>query len=81
MMADTGDPETLVYRVISKILGWIAGIITFFGAWIYCVSEYGFLWGFGFGWVPALILSVIVCYLMYLWPLFLLGGIWLYLRK
>lgn len=64
MTADTGDSEALAYRLISNILGWIAGLVAFFGAWIYCTSEYGFLWGFGFGWVPALILAVIVRYLM-----------------
>ncbi len=64
MTAAMGDSEALAYRLISNILGWIAGLVRFFGAWIYCTSEYGSLWGFGFGWVPALILSVIVRYLM-----------------
>ena len=53
------------YRVGNVIVG----LLVFISAWIYCISEYGFLWGFGFGWLPAAILATI---LAFLWPLLLL---------
>ena len=49
------------YRVGNVIVG----MLVFISAWIYCISEYGFLWGFGFGWLPAAILAAI---LAFLWP-------------
>jgi hypothetical protein len=32
----------------------------FFGTWAYCAMQYGFLFGFGLGWLPALIVTFIV---------------------
>lgn len=44
--------------------GWRVGFVTaplsFIASWIYCVSEYGYLLGFGLGWLPSLILAAIV---------------------
>ena len=40
-------------------------MLAFFGTWIYCWVAYGFLLGFGLGWLPALILAPIVGFL---WP-------------
>ena len=49
-------------------MGLLGGAVTFIGAWIYCMSEYGFLFGFGLGWLPAAILAVMVGFaLRYLW--------------
>jgi hypothetical protein len=48
----------------------IVGGITFVLAWIYCMATYGFLFGFGLGWLPAAILGVIVGFL---WPLVVLA--------
>jgi hypothetical protein len=48
------------YLDIGRVLGWIAAPITFLGAYVYCISEYGFLWGFGFGWLPSAILAFLV---------------------
>lgn len=46
-------------------IGFIAtAAITFFSSWIYFTAQYGFLFGFGLGWVPSVILA------------FLLGVIW-----
>jgi hypothetical protein len=48
--------------------GGIIAAVTFFGSWIYCASTYGFLFGFGLGWLPSGILAAIVCVLvMLLW--------------
>lgn len=49
-------------------IGSLAGLITFIGAWIYCMANYGFLFGFGLGWLPAIILAVMVGFATrYLW--------------
>jgi hypothetical protein len=46
------------------------GLSTFLAIWIYCVVTYGFLLGFFVGWLPALILALVVAVAMiYLWPL------------
>src|SRR5262249_46572281 len=54
--------------------GWacaaLAGPATLLAVWIYCAVTYGFLLGFFLGWVPALILALLVVVVMiYLWPL------------
>ena len=45
------------YFEIGRILGAIAGVLTFVGAYIYCIASYGFLLGLGFGWLPSGILA------------------------
>ena len=52
----------------------IAGIIVFIGVWIYAISEWGFLLGLIFGWIPAIIAGVIGGFL---WPLIALIILWL----
>lgn len=47
----------------------IAGILIFFATWIYSFSEWGFLLGLLFGWLPATIGALIGGFL---WPLLLL---------
>lgn len=48
----------------------ITACIVFIGSWIYCIIEYGFLLGVGFGWVPSIIVAVIAGAL---WPLIIWG--------
>jgi hypothetical protein len=57
----------------------LAWVVTFLGAWAYCAMAYGFLLGFGFGWLPAVILAFIVAGAVWLlWlPLFLLFALML----
>lgn len=58
------------YTSIGSWHGGIAGAITFLGGWIYCTYQYGFLLGFGLGWLPSIILSYIVLVVVvWLWPL------------
>lgn len=61
------------YPRISLGMAYLSGIITFIGAYIYCISEYGFLLGFGLGWFPSALLAGLVGVLvMVLWlPLIL----------
>lgn len=54
-MADHGS-----YFRIGGWLGIIPALITFVGAWWYCATTHGFLLGFGLGWLPSLILAVLV---------------------
>ena len=56
------------YLLIGSMIGSLAAIITFIGAWLYCASEYGFLIGFGLGWFPSFLLATLVGgILYYLW--------------
>ena len=57
----------------KQIGNWFAipiAIVIFIGAWGYCAATYGFLFGFGLGWLPAIILANIMRALaVFLWPL------------
>jgi hypothetical protein len=48
------------YFVIGYGLGVVAGVITFVCAYIWCVANYGFLFGLGLGWLPSMILGWVV---------------------
>ncbi|MBB3693025.1 hypothetical protein [Sphingomonas sp. BK580] len=62
-------------RLQAAIGSWVGGIsaaIAFFGAWVYCMYTYGFLLGFGFGWVPSAILALFAYAVgRIMWPLML----------
>ena len=47
------------YFGFGYALGKLVGIVTFIGAYVYCIATYGFLFGFGLGWLPAMILAVV----------------------
>jgi hypothetical protein len=49
-----------VFNVGSWRLGIIVALATFVTAWAYCTIHYGFLFGFGLGWLPAGMLAAIV---------------------
>jgi hypothetical protein len=49
-----------VRDVGGGLLGIIATLVTFAAAWAYCAIHYGFLFGFGLGWLPASLLAAIV---------------------
>jgi hypothetical protein len=71
--------ESRTYLAIGNLLGAIAGLITFVGAWWYCAANYGFLLGFGLGWLPAAISAALVwAAVALLWGLALaLFAIWI----
>lgn len=56
-----------IYMGLGYVLGSILAIVVFIGAWGYCTVTYGFVLGFGLGWLPAVILTFIVYYVAYLW--------------
>ena len=53
-------------EAIYPVGAFITGFITFLVSWVYCTAMYGFLFGFGLGWLPSIILAYIVGFL---WPL------------
>ena len=62
-------------RVNDGIALWSAGI-TFVVSWIACTQEYGFLFGFGLGWIPSFMLAAVAGIAMrYLWPVLAVGCI------
>jgi hypothetical protein len=67
-----------LYLAIGSVIGYLLGAVTFVGAWWYCAATYGFLFGFGLGWLPAAILAVIVTYAaMFLWGPAVIVCLWL----
>jgi hypothetical protein len=48
-----------VFNVGDGLLGIIVALATFVTAWAYCTMHYGFLFGFGLGWLPAGMLAAI----------------------
>jgi hypothetical protein len=63
------------YIAIGYVLGAAAGVITFVGAYIYCIETYGFLLGLGLGWLPSGILAAIIGWaVVFLWrPAIVIG--------
>jgi hypothetical protein len=61
------------FTEIGSGLSLLSAAGTFIAAWIYCMQEYGFLFGFGLGWLPAALLAAIVgLAVYYLWA-YILG--------
>jgi hypothetical protein len=59
-----------IYGIFGQFFGLISAIATFICAWGYCAITYGFLLGFGLGWLPAAILALIVYGLaLFFWPI------------
>ena len=48
------------YFAFGKTIGSIGGVVTFFGCWAYSIATYGVFLGVGLGWIPSLIIAVIV---------------------
>lgn len=53
-----------VYNEFALSVAAFAAITTFFCCWIYCIVEYGFLWGFGLGWIPSVLCAGIAVVLV-----------------
>jgi len=56
-------------------IGVLVGVVVFAASWIYCIAEYGYLFGVGLGWLPSIIVAVIATFL---WPFIILGLIALF---
>ena len=63
-------PPRTTYTDLGWIFAALTGPATLLAVWIYCAVTYGFLLGFGLGWIPAVILALLVAVAtIYLWPL------------
>ncbi|MBS3921505.1 MAG: hypothetical protein KG012_21735 [Deltaproteobacteria bacterium] len=45
---------------VFGIFAVVIGVVTFFGCWIYAIATYGLFLGLAFGWIPALIIAIII---------------------
>lgn len=76
------NTDDYVYFQIGGSLGIIPAIVTFFGSWWYCVDAYGYLFGFGLGWIPSALLAAIVLLVFaILWGPMILGALYLAYRN
>ena len=63
-------PPRTTYTDLGWIFAALTGPATLLAVWIYCAATYGFFLGFGLGWIPALILALLVVVAtIFLWPL------------
>jgi hypothetical protein len=63
-------PPGRAYTDVGWVCAALTGPATFLAAWIYCAVTWGLLIGFFLGWLPALILALVVgVATIYLWPL------------
>jgi hypothetical protein len=53
-------PPRRAYTDLGWIFAALTGPATLLAVWIYCAVSYGFVLGFGLGWIPALILALLV---------------------
>lgn len=63
------------YWAIGDLIGGIGWLTAFVASWWYCAATYGYLFGFGLGWLPSFILATMAAIgLKLLWgPLVLLA--------
>jgi hypothetical protein len=60
MARDIAEDPYAIGKVVSGGLAFILG-------YLYCISQYSFLFGFGLGWIPSLIIAYVA---VLVWPLF-----------
>lgn len=75
--AQTDDDRWV--RLVGKVLGWIAAVITFFCVWAAAVASVGWVFGIALGWIPAY-LGALIAYaaFRFLWWLMLLAAVWIF---
>lgn len=56
--------EAVMYWRIGQALANVSTTIIFFALWIFCAFHYGFLYGLGFGWVPAIIMAFVLWFII-----------------
>ena len=74
-------PPRRAYTNLGWIFAALTGPATFLAVWIYCAVTYGFLLGFGLGWIPALVLALLVVVAtIFLWPLVVVAVLYMIYR-
>jgi len=53
-----------------KIGAFITWVLIFLSSYVYCIFQYGFLFGLGLGWLPSAIVATVLCWF---WPLYILA--------
>jgi low affinity Fe/Cu permease len=67
-----------MYWVISRWIGWIVGFVVFLASYYYCITTYGYLLGFGLGWLPSFMAAGLAgLATLFLWPVAAVGIIYL----
>jgi hypothetical protein len=68
-MCEASGPRKVDYYLgIGAGLGGFIGFVTLIGAYIYCIATYGFILGFGLGWIPSVIAAIVVSQVVrFLW--------------
>jgi hypothetical protein len=56
---DRKNVDKKIYNELSTSISLLFSVIIFLISWIYCIFEYGFLFGFGLGWLPSALLALI----------------------
>ena len=63
-------PPRTTYTDLGWIFAALSGPATLIAVWIYCAVTYGLLLGLSLGWIPALMLALLVAVAtIFLWPL------------
>ncbi len=63
-------PPRTTYTDLGWIFAALSGPATLIAVWIYCAVTYGLLLGLLLGWIPALMLALLVTVAtIFLWPL------------
>lgn len=61
--------------LLQLVSGWISvivSIVVLIGCWLYSISEWGWLLGIAFGWIPSLIIALMAAFISYfIWWLLL----------
>ena len=72
-----GNDEGWGYLAIGTVLGFLAGVVTFFAVWIYWTATHGWILGVGLGWlVAAPVATTVGVAVRFLWgPLLFLVGL------
>jgi hypothetical protein len=74
-------PPRRAYTNLGWIFAALTGPVTLLAVWIYCAVIYGFLLGFGLGWIPALVLALLVVVAtIFLWPLVVVAVLYMIYR-
>lgn len=65
--------KAIAYIEIGRYFFWPTLVLTFIGCWLSAMGSFGFLLGFGLGWIPSLIIAYIFAVLAnFLWPIIVL---------
>lgn len=77
--ADAKGTQSVDFDVFGSFIALGVGCVTFVGAYIYCTITYGFLFGFGLGWLPSFILAwmVMMAFWLLWYPPIVIGAIFI----